>query len=483
MNSATLLPPEYAAVLPELVLTAAATMILVVDLWLSPAGRKSLGYLSFLGVILALLAVLTAVGRDGQYWGDMIAVDAFALFFKTVFLIVAALVSLTSIGYVTRHGVPAAEFYALLLSATVGMLLMGSSRDLLVIYLGLELTSISSYVLAGLLRHDPRSNEAAIKYFLNGALASGVLLFGLSLLYGLTATTHLDVIAQNLQVGRVSLPVLLAAMIFVIGGFGFKIAAVPFHFWAPDAYEGAPTPVTAFFSVGPKGGVFAAILRTFLLGLPALAPRWAGIFAVLALITMTVGNLTALWQTNIKRMMAYSSIAHAGYLLVGIAAGSLLGTQAVLFYLLAYAFMNLGAFAVITALDTEGPGAEIKDYIGLSQRSPWLAWTLTLFFISMIGIPPTAGFLGKLLLFSAALQGGYLWLALAIAVNSAISVGYYYGVVRNMFLVAPADRTPVGSSLALHAALVVGVAGTLLIGLWAGPFLDWTYLGASLPRF
>lgn len=476
------MPVEYLALLPEIILTATAILILVVDLWLRREQKGALAFLAFVGVLGAIAGIFPAIGRTGQFWGGMIALDDFTNFFKVVFLSIAGLVTLSSTRYLATKNVPPGEYFALILSATLGMLLMAGSRDLLLIYTGLELASISSYTLAGLLRDDPKSNEAAIKYFLNGVLASAVLLFGLSLIYGLTGSTHLDAISLAIRSNQVSPQVLFAATAFLIAGFAFKAAAAPFHFWAPDAYQGAPTPVTAFFSVGPKGAVFAAILRTFIIGLPAIEPRWAGTFAWIALASMLVGNLTALWQTDIKRMMAYSSIAQAGYLLIGLAVGGP-AVSAVMFYLLAYAVTNLGVFAVIIALDAEGAGTEIKDYAGLSQRAPLLAYALVLFFISLIGIPPTAGFFGKFLLFAAAVEHNLLWLALAMAVNSAVSVGYYYAVVRNMFLVpSPESSRPFRTEPGLRLAVLIGLAGTLIIGVYAGPFIDWAYLGAGFPR-
>lgn len=473
-----MLPVEYLAVLPEIILTTAAIAVLLLDLWLGRERRGALGAVAFAGVLGAVASLGPSVGRNARLWGGMIELDSFTVYFKVIFLLVTGLVILSSIRYLAVKNVPPGEYFALILFASVGLLLMAGSGDLLVIYLGLELTAISSYALAGFLRDDPKSNEAAVKYFLNGVLASAVLLFGLSLVYGLTGTTYLKTVAAAIRAGGVSEPALLAATAFLIAGFGFKAAAAPFHFWAPDIYQGAPTPVTAFFSVGPKGAVLAAVLRTFAIGLIPIEPRWAGAFAWLSVASMIFGNLTALWQTDIKRMMAYSSIAQVGYILVGLAAGRA-GTAAVMFYVLAYAITNLGVFAVITALDSEGRGTEIKDYSGLSQRSPFLAYALAFFFISLIGIPPAAGFFGKFLLFAVALENNLVWLALAMAVNSAISVGYYYGVVRNMFLTpAEPDVPPIRTDFGLGLTVMAGLAGTLIIGLYAGPFIDWAQAGS-----
>lgn len=474
----------YAYLLPEAVLVLTALIVLLVDLWAKE--KRVLGYLSLLGIAGALTSIWPAAATPvGEQLGAMIAVDTFSFFFKAVFLGVAGMVILAGMDFAEKREMPISEFYQLVMFATVGMMLMASSRDLITIYLGLELTAISSYVLAGILRHDDKSNEASIKYFLNGALASAVLLFGLSLVYGLTGTTHLTGIAANLQAGVISKPLLLTAMVFLVGGFGFKVAAAPFHFWAPDTYEGAPTPVTAFFSVGPKGAALAAMLRIFFGGFWTIQPQWALLWAVLAAASMLIGNLSALWQTDVKRMLAYSSIAHVGYILVGVVASNVTGSSAVIYYVLAYAVMNLGAFAVVIAVENQGLGTKLDDYRGLSERSPFLAYSLVLFFVSLIGIPPTAGFVGKFFLFKGALEAGYLWLALLMAVNSAISVGYYYAVVRNMFLAAPADDKPVAGlspTPALSTAVSLAVVGTVGLVIAVQPFINWAVTAAGFVK-
>lgn len=478
----------WQSILPELVLSGAGLFILVLDLYLGRRQKPLLGYLSLGLVGAALLSVLAARGGAGGevILGRMLVSDPYAIFFKVLFLAALAVLIMMSFDFVGRRGLPAGEYYTLLMFAGLGMILMASSMDLIMIYLGLELTSISSYVLAGLLRNDPKSNEAAIKYFLNGALASAIVLFGMSLAYGLSGTTYLPDLAMAVFAGQGAVGKLwLAAMALLIGGLGFKIAAVPFHMWAPDAYEGAPTPVTAFFSVGPKGAAFAALLRIFALGLVGLAGQWTVAFAVLSVVTMTVGNLAAIMQTDIKRMLAYSSIAHAGYILVGLAAGSHAGVTGILFYILAYAFTNLGAFAVVLMLENNGLGTGVKDFTGLGQRSPLAAAALTLFFVSLIGIPFTSGFFGKFFLFAAAINSGLTWLAVAMAINSAISVAYYYGVVRNMYLVQSDDTTPLVACKGLQVSMVACMVITLGLGLAANTFLQWTHvatLAAGLIR-
>lgn len=493
----------WRVVLPELVVTATALVALLGDLFL-PAGRKrAVGYLSLVGVVLALAAAvgLAATGAvtpggvgpapAGPLAG-MIEADFFALAMKVVFVAVGLGTVLLGVDFAETRGLPRGEFFSLTLIAVLGMMLMAGSRDLVMIYLGLETTAISSYALAGLLRGDLRSGEAALKYFLTGALASAVILFGMALVFGAAGSTNLgDLLGPGGLAGIRSgwVPVAVTGLVLLVAGFGFKLAAVPFHFWAPDAYEGAPTPVTAFFSVGPKAAAFAAVLRIFGPVLVAGAPGGAGgvlgdfsgllptLFAVLSVVTMTVGNLAALAQTDMKRLLAYSSIAHAGYILVGLAVASPRGLAAVVYYLAAYAAMNLGAFAVVIWLENRGTGREVKDYVGLARRAPLAALALVVCFLSLIGIPPTAGFFGKLYLFLAAVGEGQTWLAVVMVLNSAVSVGYYYGVVRNMYLVKESEAlgaepgavgTIPGTPL-VRTALGLAVVAVLVLGVFFEP--------------
>lgn len=486
--------PNYVLILPQLIITATLLLVMIVDFYVKE--KRLLVWVTLSGVVLAMGGVLFAAtdtdiqtamnsGQPLEFFGKMIVADGFTFFMNMVLLGIAALVILLSVDYVEKFLRGAfLEFYQVLLSATLGLMFMVSSRDLITIYIGLELSSICSYVLAGLLRKDPKSNEAALKYFLNGAVASAVLLFGVSILYGVSGSTRLPEIALALagqgpvaQAGEALIPLIVTGIIFVAGGFAFKVAAAPMHLWAPDAYEGAPTPVTAFFSVGPKGAAFAALLRVFVggLGVAPFAERWSLIWAVAAAASMFVGNLTALQQTSVKRMMAYSSIAQAGYVLVGVTASGFQsgpGVSAVLFYVMAYALTNLGIFAILTHLDQEGNGLQIEDFKGLAARNPVYAWSLLLFFVSLIGIPPTVGFMGKLFLFQAAAAADYLWLALVMAVNSAISVGYYYGVVKAMFL-EQSDRPALKSSFGITTTVVITAIGVVLVTVLANPVVNW----------
>lgn len=485
--------PSYLMVLPELILLGFSLMVTVADLYIKE--KRLLVWISLSGVLLALGAVVfgatdpaisaaIAKGSPKEFWGGMIVADTFSFFMKGLLLFIAAMVTLLSVDYVEKFMRGAfLEFFQVVYAATLGMMLMVSSRDLITIYLGLELSSISSYILAGLLRKDAKSNEAALKYFLNGALASAVLLFGVSLLYGASGTTYLPEIAAAIQTNTAFMPIVAVGTLFIVTGFGFKVAAAPMHLWAPDVYEGAPTPVTGFFSVGPKGAAFAMILRVFLVGLGAaeLTERWVIMWAVLAAVSMFIGNLTALMQTNVKRMMAYSSIAQAGYILVGVVAAGTVegGTAAVLYYVMAYAITNLGIFAVLTHMDQEGGWVTVEDFKGLAQRNPFYAWSLLLFFVSLIGIPPTVGFMGKFFLFRAAVSSGYLWLALVMAVNSVISVGYYYGVVKAMFL-EKSDQEALPPNGGVFATVVISFIGVILVALVASPFIGITENAAAL---
>jgi NADH-quinone oxidoreductase subunit N len=410
----------------------------------------------------------------------LMAVDGFAFFFKALFLGAAALTVLISTRYLWIEGVNAGEYYFLVLCATTGMMVMAAGIDLITIFVGLETMAVSFYVLTGMIRPSRRSNEAAVKYFVLGAFSVSILLYGMSLLYGLSGTTHLRGIAVALIASNQSL-MLFLAVVLLVAGIGFKIAAVPFHMWAPDVYEGAPTPITAFLSVGSKAASFAMLMRIFVEGLPAVRESglgvafgqpfgWRTFFYVLSVVTMTVGNIAALTQTNTKRLLAYSSIAHAGYVLIGIVAGPPRGITAALVYLMVYAFMQLGAFAVIAYLRRRAViGDELKDLTGLSRTNPVMAVAMLLFMLSLGGIPPTAGFMGKFWLFGAAIESGYVWLAVIGVLNSALSLYYYIRIVVFMWIREPEAEgvEPAGRPApALTAAVLVAVAGTIVLGIY-----------------
>jgi len=455
---------------PELVLLAAGLLVMALDAVRPHQTHKAwLPYVALAGLAASLAAAISLWGTDGRVL-SVLSVDPFALVIKMVALAAMGLVVLNSAEYVRGRITRQGEFYTLLLFAALAICLLGGAHDLMLIFLAFDFLSITSYVLTGYLRDEPRSAEAAIKYFLYGAALSAVMLFGMSWIYGITGSTDLGEIAAALLGAESALrPMLLPALVFVLAGFAFKVGAVPFHQWAPDVYEGAPTPVTAFISVGPKVAGFAIIVRVVLTALPAelglLTADWRSLMMAIAALTMTVGNLVALWQTNIKRLLAYSSIAQAGYMLIGVAAASPLGVTAVALYLAAYALTNLGAFAAVIAFSNQTGSDEIDDYAGLSKRAPKVALVLFVCLLSLAGIPPTAGFLAKLFLFSAAIEEGLIWLALVGVINSVISLGYYWKIMRAMYLTPARTEEKIETTPALAAVLVASGVGVLAVGI------------------
>ena len=468
---------------PQLVLLGTALLVLALDLILGEAKKRWLPYVALLGLVATFVATWTLWGRPEALFEGVFAVDRYALFFQIVAVLATGLVILASSGYLEGRTSHRGEFYSLLLLTGLAITLMAAAVDLVMLYISIELLSIISYVLTGFLRKDSKSSEAALKYFLYGAGASAIMLYGMSFLYGITGSTNLAQIAA--QVGDSPDGLTLLTVVLLLVGFGFKVSAVPFHQWAPDAYEGAPTPFTAFLSVGSKAAGFAVLLRVFLTALPDLRVDWVALVTTLSLLTMTLGNLVAIFQKNIKRMLAYSSIAQAGYILIGLACWDPTGSGAgsvgaVLFYLLAYLFTNLGAFTVVIAVERATGSSEISDYAGLIHRNPWLAVALLVFFLSLIGIPPTGVFVGKLLIFSAAIRMQLYTLAVVGVINGVISVYYYYGVMRQAFFVPPEDETPIVASPSLRVALVVTLLMTLATAIFAQPFIQLALDAATL---
>ena len=460
--------------LPELVLSGLAMLLLVAGLATGARARRVIGAAA-VGSLLATGAALALVASRGAgaasaFFG-MIVLDPFAIFFKAIVLIASALTVLLSLGYLERHDTRPGEYHSLILLATVGMMVMASGVHLASIYVALELMALSTYILAGYFRREVKSNEAAAKYFVLGALSSGVLLFGLSLLYGATGTLDLAALATKLA-GGASVPALVAVALIACG-FLFKVAAVPFHVWTPDVYEGAPTPITAFMSVGPKAAAFAIFVRVFAGGLAPLTPDWRWLLGGAAALTMVWGNIAALTQDNVKRMLAYSSIAHGGYALLGLVAGTLAGVHSVMFYMLVYTVTNLGAFGFVILLESRGfAGETVTDYAGLARKHPLAAFGMLLFMLSLGGIPPTAGFMGKLYLFAAAVQAGYVWLAVVGVLMSAVSLYYYFRIVLQMYLRDGADAEPADLVTAPWTGRVVAACAlaVLVIGLYPAPF-------------
>lgn len=459
--------------MPELVIVLTFVIVMVFDLFKSI--RKSvLAWVTIVGSAIALWASVEMLhaGVIGNEFNGMLRVDRFSMFFNIIFLVSTILVTLISINYLDRNDKRQGEYYVLILLATLGMMLMASGNELIVVFLGLELMSLSLYVLAGYFRSIQVSSEAGMKYLLLGAFASGFFLYGIALIYGGAGTTSIPEIASELEVGGKS-PLMLAGMFLLIVGFGFKVALVPFHQWAPDVYEGAPTPIAAFISAGPKAAGFAAFLRIFTGALESLQPEWIVVVVILAALTMTVGNVIATAQSNIKRMLAYSSVAHAGYVLVGLAAANKDGISSAMLYLFIYCVMNIGAFAaVILARTEDGENLKISDYAGLGFRRPLLALFMTIMLLSLAGFPPTAGFVGKFYVFRSAVDAGHTWLVVVAAINTAISAFYYLRVVVTMYMKEPEEELDFHAypSLLVFALLLV-TTGVVLIGVLPSYFL------------
>lgn len=477
--------------LPQLVLFLTVVLVFGFDL-VGSKEKKWLPYLALSGAVISLGVSIYLIGRgdilESTVLGGMISIDAFSLFFQVFAALVASLIILVSIAYMELKSPYQGEFYSFILLASFSISLLAVSADLVMIFIAFELLSISSYILTGFLRNDPRGSEASIKYFLYGSLASAMMLYGMSLLYGATATTNLVAIARELSGIDPSLRfVVYPAIVLMVVGFGFKIAAAPFHQWSPDAYEGAPTPVTAFLAVGSIGAGFAVLVRVMLTALPDYQLNWSALIAGLSIMSMTLGNLVAISQKNIKRMLAYSGIAQAGYILIGLVSwrsglvGSTFdGLSGVLVYLLVYMVANLGAFAVVIAYEYKGGSNQIKDYSGLIKRSPLLAGTMAIFLLSLIGIPGTGGFIGKLMVFGSALRVEFYFLAVIAIINSVVAGFYYLNVVRYMFF-QPLDE-PAGEKIqlpgTLSIAIVLACIFTLLMGIFAQPFIS--FVQASL---
>jgi NADH-quinone oxidoreductase subunit N len=476
---------QFVPFLPEIVLAVAGLVLLLIGI---PMGRSGIRILAWLGVAslagagVAVWNVARPLDGAHRILGDMLVVDELAVFFKLLVLVASAATLLLAAGFLERSRYGGGEFVALVLYATLGMFVMASGANLASLYVGLELMALSVYVLVGYFKLETRSNEGAVKYFVLGALSSGILLYGISLVYGTLGTLDLVEIHAKLAASHADNPMLMLGIILVSFGMLFKIAAVPFHVWTPDAYEGAPTPVTAFMSVGPKAAAFAMFLRLFLGAFEPEAASWQTVLWVAAAATMIFGNVAALTQLNVKRMLAYSSIAHAGYALMGLVTGTAMGSWAVLMYMAVYTVMNLGAFGFVILLESKGyAGETMTDWAGLSRRHPAAAFGMLLFMLALAGIPPTAGFMGKLYLFAAAIQAGFVWLAVIGVVMSAVSLFYYFRIVVQMYLRDGEGETPavmVRDRLA-ESTIALCAFATLWIGVWPGPLVAWARYGAA----
>ena len=486
MNLPTFASLNLGAALPLLFLTAWVLVVLLADLFIPRTRKYWTAWLSVLGLTAtgALLLLQTSPTLPtGPAFVGMLTVDGFSVFLQLVFVFATLVGILLALDYLPQHGIERGEYYTLLLFSTAGMMLMSMAADLIVVFLALELLSIPLYILSGFARPRLPSEEAAMKYFLLGAFASGFLVYGIALTYGGAGTTSLAGVLDALRSGPSNLALALSGMALILVGLGFKVAAVPFHMWTPDVYEGAPTPVTAFMSVGAKAGGFAALLRLLVTAMPGMAGQWGILVAVIAMLTMILGNVVAIAQSNIKRMLAYSSIAHAGYILVAVAAAQRpddapLAVSAAIFYLLAYAFTNLGAFAVVIAVEhADGSGNQIDDFAGLGKARPWLGIVMTLFMLSLTGMPVSAGLVGKFFVFQAAVQAsvGNPWmLATAIVgvVTSVMSAFYYLRVVLVMFMRDAEGEVSVRLRPALAAALAVTAIGTFVLGIIPTPLFQ-----------
>ncbi len=474
-------PPlsDILALWPEIILTAAGCLILLFDVVTNRQQKRLLGWATLWVVVGVLILMYFMPAPGTSVFSGMFLADGYATFFRVLCLMSTALTVLISLRYLDDESSQHGEYYALLLFAAVGMMCMAGGGDLITIYLGLELMSLSTYVLAGFIHRDVGSTEAAMKYFLMGAFTSGILLYGLALLYGLTGTTSLEGVAQGLAGLSLDNPALILAVVFVVAGFGFKVAAVPFHMWAPDAYEGAPTSVTAYMSSAIKAAAFAGLARVFIMAMFPTAEHWATLWGVIAALTMILGNVVAIAQTSLKRMLAYSSISHAGYVLLGIIAAASdgmkeIGLSSAMFYVFVYTFTTMGTFSMIILLSHRGfRGDQISDFAGLQRTHPLQAMVYVVFFLSLAGIPPTAGFVGKLFVFRAAIEAGYVVLAIIGVLTSAIAAYYYFMVIKAMFMDERTGPEPeLSTSRPLAVGLIVMVVATVLLGIFPNVLIN-----------
>ncbi|HLQ77957.1 MAG TPA: NADH-quinone oxidoreductase subunit N [Terriglobia bacterium] len=462
---------DLGAIAPELELMLFGMILLIADLLVED--KKWLGFISLGGIAWSGYFLWRLHGIEVSAYSGLLVIDQFSWFFKLLFLLAAALTIAVSLKYLDIEKEHHGEYYALIMFATMAMMFMAGAMDLITLYISLETMAIATYVLVGFLRGNQRSNEASLKYFLLGAFSSGILLYGMSLLYGMTGSTRLTDIADALDQRSLNDPVSLIALVTISTGIFFKIAAVPFHQWTPDAYEGAPTSITAYMSVAVKAASFAMLIRVFMIALYPLRPHWVAILTAVSVLTMTVGNIAAMTQTNIKRMLAYSSISHAGYLLLGIIAGNPTGLTAIPIYLFAYTFTNIGVWAVVVALRRKDIiGEQIDDLNGLIYKQPTAAVLMLIFLLSLAGMPPTAGFIGKYFLFAGLVETQHSTLAIIAVLNAAVSMYFYLRVVVAMFMKESNEKTGLSLSPGILVAMGVALIFTLWIGIYPDPFIN-----------
>jgi NADH-quinone oxidoreductase subunit N len=456
--------------LPEILVTCWLCVVLIVDFAFPRLPKEQVAFLSVAGLVATLgcLAWFDLNHVTGALFGNMFVLDRVAIFFKIFVVGATILVILASVQYVNRFTFFRGEYYFLVVMSALGMMFMASANDLLSVFVSLEFSTLGFYVLVAYLRDDLASNEAGLKFFILGVFAAGLLAYGISLVYGETGKLVFSDMAQ-----ASATPGLIIGFLLIFAALGFKIGAVPFHSWIPDTYHGAPTPVTAFLSIAPKGAAFAILLRICFVALAAFKPLWVLLLVAVSILSMTYANIVAIAQRNIKRLLAYSGIAQIGNVLIGLAAGTKMGNDAILFYLLTYLFANIGAFAVVIAVSHAIGSDEIDDYSGLNRRSPFLAFAMLLFLLSLAGVPPLAGFIGKLYIFVAAIKEGLYALIAVGLINIIISLYYYLIVVKKMYINEPIDPSPVAISGPMRAVVYIGLAGTLVIGIVPQPFIDW----------
>ena len=472
---------NYIQILPEVVLSIFGTLVMLIDPLLpGKNNRRSLGWLAFVGALAGIAASFYQVNAQGTGWFGMVRVDAFSIFFHVLVIAISAITILASFEYLDAQQIRSGEYYALILFGTVGMSLMSSAIELVLIFIALEISSIATYILACYRRRVTSSTESSLKYFLLGSFATAFFLYGVAMIFGATGSTSIYAINDALRSGQ-GMAWSYVAMALMFVGIGFKVASAPFHVWTPDVYEGAPSPIVGLMSTGPKAAAFAVLLRILFGAMSATSDAWIWLIWVSAALSMTIGNIGALLQNNVKRMLAYSSIAHAGYLLVAFAARNDIGIAAALFYTASYAAMNVGAFAVVSHFARAGERyVGINDYAGLGRRSPLLAFTLSIFMLSLIGIPLTGGFFAKFYVFNAALKSDLVWLTVIGVVNSAIAAYYYLRLIVVMYMHEPQEKgrleLPVPASLA--TALILAVAATIYLGVAPGHVLNYARQGA-----
>lgn len=465
---------DYSVISTEIAIAVLGLILLAAGLILPHNSKKANGYIAGLG-LLAVLAwsFFGNTVQSGTFLGGLYSLDPLSKYFKEIFIIAALLVIMMSMSTLSKFHESKGEYFAILVFALLGMMVMVSSNDFITLYVGLELMTLSFVILTGFDRKNIKSSEAGIKYILLSAMSSGILLYGLSIFYGISGTMEYMGFMAYLQNNALN-PMFILALVMVLAGFGFKISAVPFHMWSPDIYEGAPTPITAFLATGSKAAGFAVLIRLLMQVLPSRHENFAGILIVLAVLTMVIGNLIAIPQKNIKRMLAFSSIAHAGYILLGLVAFTDMGAGAMLFYIFIYIFANAGAFASVTALSNIAGSDEIEDFSGMWKRSPLITAVLMISLLSMAGIPPAAGFVGKFYLFASIINQGHIWLAMLAIAMSVMSLYYYVMVIRVMLTGEVKSGLAIVVPVSLKAVMVISAAATIFLGVYAGPVTSWT---------